>query len=102
MYCSHLTNQPSLLAYTFPAQSASNRHQVAADSWSDNEGIWKNNVSITKAVRHLWVASSPLYYFCFCRRKTLLEYSADDLAKQMTILDNELFQKVDVSLQHIV
>ena len=34
---------------------------------------------------------------CFVRRKTLLEYSADDLAKQMTILDNELFQRVDVS-----
>ena len=26
-----------------------------------------------------------------------MEFSPDDLAKQMTILDNELFQKVDVS-----
>ena len=27
-----------------------------------------------------------------------MDFAPDDLAKQMTILDNELFQKVDVSM----
>ena len=29
-----------------------------------------------------------------------MDFSAEAIAKQMTVLDNQLFQKVDVSLWH--
>ena len=34
-----------------------------------------------------------------CRsKKTIMDFSPEAMARQMTILDNELFQKVDVSM----
>ena len=47
----------------------------------------------------------PLIYYCLsvCSRKqSVVDFSADDVAKQMTVLDNELFQKVDVRLSLLV
>lgn len=43
-------------------------------------------------------------YFSFsCRRKSsVMDFSAESIARQMTILDNELFQKVDVSFIIII
>lgn len=34
----------------------------------------------------------------FRSKKTIMDFSAEAIARQMTILDNELFQKVDVSM----
>ena len=39
----------------------------------------------------------PFLSMCMCRRKvSIMDFSPENLARQMTILDNELFQKLDV------
>lgn len=38
------------------------------------------------------------YFLSISRKVTVMDYQPDEIAKQMTILDNELFQKVDVRI----